>query len=59
MNNEPKIIITPVEKDEKLKSITTIKPEIDQKTKEEDFVTGLPEWDLTPPYEVIRRVNRK
>lgn len=25
----------------------------------EDFVTGLPEWDLTPPYEVIRRVNRK
>lgn len=25
----------------------------------EAFVTGLPDWDLTPPYEVIRRVNRK
>ena len=24
----------------------------------EDFVTGLPSWDLTPPYEVIRRVTR-
>ena len=23
------------------------------------FVTGLPEWDLTPPYDLIRRVNRK
>lgn len=22
------------------------------------FVTGLPEWDLVPPYEVIRRVIR-
>lgn len=22
------------------------------------FVTGLPDWDLTPPYEVVRRVNR-
>ena len=25
----------------------------------EVFVTGLPDWDLAPPYEVIRRVNRK
>lgn len=24
----------------------------------EDFVTGLPSWDLEPPYEVIRRVTR-
>ena len=24
----------------------------------EDFVTGLPSWDLEPPYEVIRRVYR-
>lgn len=24
----------------------------------EDFVTGLPNWDLTPPYEVVRRVTR-
>lgn len=24
----------------------------------EDFVTGLPDWDLTPPYEVVRRVTR-
>lgn len=26
---------------------------------EEAFVTGLPDWDLLPPYETIRRVNRK
>jgi len=25
----------------------------------DDFVNGLPEWDLLPPYEVIRRVSRK
>lgn len=25
----------------------------------EAFVTGLPEWDLTPPFEIIRRVNRQ
>lgn len=24
----------------------------------EDFVTGLPDWDLAPLYEVIRRVKR-
>lgn len=24
----------------------------------EDFVHGLPSWDLNPPYEVIRRVKR-
>lgn len=27
-------------------------------TQEEDFVTGLPDWDLVPPYEVVRRVTR-
>ena len=23
------------------------------------FVIGLPDWDLAPPYDLIRRVNRK
>ena len=27
-------------------------------TQAQAFVTGLPDWDLTPPYEVVRRVNR-
>jgi len=31
---------------------------IDEQTTEA-FVTGLPDWDLTPPFEVIRRVSRK
>ncbi len=33
----------------------------EQKSSEEQtqaFVTGLPDWDLTPPYEVVRRVIR-
>lgn len=25
----------------------------------EDFVTGLPSWDLEPPYATIRRVTRQ
>lgn len=31
---------------------------VDEQTAEA-FVTGLPDWDLTPPYEIIRRVSRK
>jgi len=49
INEEEKIISTSETKDE-------IK--IDEETTEA-FVTGLPDWDLAPPYEVIRRVNRK
>lgn len=30
----------------------------DEKPLEDSFVTGLPDWDLTPPYEVVRRINR-
>lgn len=26
---------------------------------QETFVTGLPDWDLAPPFEMVRRVNRK
>lgn len=25
----------------------------------EEFINGLPEWDLVPPYESVRRVNRQ
>ena len=31
---------------------------VDEQTTEA-FVTGLPDWDLAPPYEIIRRVSRK
>lgn len=24
----------------------------------DDFVHSLPNWDLTPPYETVRRINR-
>lgn len=30
----------------------------DNQSLTQDFVTGLPSWDLEPPYEVVRRVNR-
>lgn len=59
MNDEQDIIITPINKNETQEPITVIKEETKKEVKEEDFVTGLPEWDLAPPYEVIRRVNRK
>ena len=49
INNEDEKIFTGEIKEE---------VKIDAK-KAEDFVTGLPDWDLTPPYEIIRRVNRK
>lgn len=57
MNDEQDIIITPI--NENQEPMTVIKEETKKEVKEEDFVTGLPEWDLAPPYEVIRRVNRK
>lgn len=28
------------------------------KQTEDDFVNSLPEWDLLPPYETVRRINR-
>lgn len=37
---------------------TNIKLEETPQKLTEDFVTGLPSWDLEPPYEVVRRVNR-
>jgi len=49
INNEENVI--PLESE--IKNIKT-----DEQTTE-DFVTGLPSWDLTPPYEIIRRVSRK
>lgn len=59
MNDEQDIIITPTKENENQEPMTVIKEETKKEIKEEDFVTGLPEWDLAPPYEVIRRVNRK
>lgn len=40
--------------------IKDVKEEIKEKEEQtEAFVTGLPDWDLTPPYDFIRRVSRK
>lgn len=63
INNSPFQFIT---EEEKVVSIVEENNEvpisneikIDNKTTE-DFVTGLPDWDLAPPYEVVRRVIRK
>lgn len=39
-----------------------IKPIYPNDTKEkkepDDFVKSLPNWDLTPPYETVRRISR-
>lgn len=50
--------INPVQEpqEENIKVNTKIEETEQQLT--EDFVTGLPSWDLEPPYEVVRRVNR-
>lgn len=40
-------------------NVTQEEQELDTNQLTEGFVTGLPDWDLTPPYEVIRRVTRK
>lgn len=50
--------INPVQETQKENfEVNTKIEEIEQKLGE-DFVTGLPSWDLEPPYEVVRRVNR-
>lgn len=30
----------------------------DNSQKDNDFASSLPEWDLIPPYQVVKRVNR-
>lgn len=50
--NTPTIQNSPIEQE--VNMINNTEP----KQAAEDFVTGLPSWDLTPPYEVIRRVTR-
>lgn len=48
-----------VEEEIKKEEIETDEAPINHSEKqEEDFVTGLPAWDLNPPYEVVRRVTR-
>lgn len=47
---ENKNITEPVQNNNEIKITEEMK---------EAFVTGLPEWDLIPPYDLIRRVNRK
>lgn len=44
--------------DEKVITQDDDKHEETVETQAQAFVTGLPDWDLTPPYEVVRRVNR-
>lgn len=51
VNNENK-------NDEKVITQDDDKHEESVETQAQAFVTGLPDWDLTPPYEVVRRVNR-
>ena len=47
---------------------TNLFKEVDQERREqeklnnptnEEFINGLPDWDLVPPYESVRRVNRQ
>ena len=47
---------------------TNLFKEVDQDRREkeklnnptnEEFINGLPDWDLVPPYESVRRVNRQ
>ena len=59
MNDEQDIIITPINENENQEPMTVIKEETKKEVKEEDFVTGLPEWDSAPPYEVISTITRK
>ena len=40
-------------------AITPITETPVSKTKQtDDFVKSLPDWDLIPPYETVRRINR-
>lgn len=50
--------IKPVQEPQEEKINITAKEQENKKQLTEDFVTGLPSWDLEPPYEVVRRVNR-
>ena len=54
MNNDDNVFeylsndnIIPIDRD--------IKEEEDKEEKANQFVSGLPQWDLEPPYEIIRR----
>lgn len=46
--------------DNNIKPISPITEQQNTNTKqtEDDFVNSLPEWDLLPPYETVRRINR-
>lgn len=50
--------IKPIQEQQEEKVNISIKEQKNEKQLTEDFVTGLPSWDLEPPYEVVRRVNR-
>ena len=59
MNNQVNNII-PIKNDE----INVIKPIINTANENNNnnnnsFITSLPDWDLLPPYSVIKRVVRK
>lgn len=61
-NNSPNIInldsnINTTEN--RIQPIEPINPtNIPQKKDTDDFVNSLPDWDLVPPYETVRRINR-
>ena len=50
--------IKPIQEPQEENINITTKEQENEKQLAEDFVTGLPSWDLEPPYEVVRRVNR-
>lgn len=39
--------------------ISNLQPNQDKDQAEEEFIKELPDWDLEPPFEPVRRVNRK
>lgn len=63
INNNPNII--PLEQhnnnvEENNQSINHINTnETSQTQQSDDFVNSLPDWDLIPPYETVRRINRR
>lgn len=42
-----------------IQTLSSVNPSnIPTQTETDDFVDSLPDWDLVPPYESVRRINR-
>lgn len=63
IHNSPNIINLEEQKsnlENHSQSITQINTnENEKKQQSDDFVNSLPEWDLIPPYETVRRINKR